>query len=244
MLFKAILVSRDPGSAPLISSAFRGAVVDIRHIPSTEEALQAIAQSKFDAIIVDYESVPESVEILRAVRTSKSNQRTIAFAILPSNASAKEIFADGANFILTRPVTAEMVTAAVRAAHGLIVSERRRYLRHPIDSSCWMKGDDGEFQLGLLNVSEGGMAAGISELTARSLSGQLRFRFFLPDSTIPMDGKAELAWYREGYAGFRFISLAATSKDELTKWLSRRFAVAEAEAVGKSPTSPAVVIVR
>jgi c-di-GMP-binding flagellar brake protein YcgR len=159
---------------------------------------------------------------------------------VPSNASAKEIFGHGANFILTRPVTAEVVIAALRAAHGLIVSERRRYLRHSIDSSCWMKSDHGEFQLGLLNVSEGGIGADMSEFTAKRLNGQLRFRFFLPESDVPIDGKAELAWYREGHAGFRFTTIASTSKDELSKWLSRRFDVAAAEAVGKSAQSAVV----
>jgi ActR/RegA family two-component response regulator len=242
MLLQAILVSQDIGSAALISSAFRGAVVDIRHVRNSEEALQAITQSKFDAVIVDYESVPESISILQAMRRSKSNQRAIAFAIVPSNASAKEVFGQGVNFILTRPVTAEVVTAALRAAHGLIVSERRRYLRHSIDSSCWVKSDHGEFQLGLLNVSEGGIGADMSELTAKSLTGQLRFRFFLPESAVPIDGKAELAWYRDGHAGFRFTTLASTSKDELSKWLSRRFDVAAAEAVGKSVRSAAVSV--
>ena len=240
MLLQAILVSRDVGSAALIASAFRGAVVDIRQVRDLEEALQTIEHSKFDAMIVDYESVPESAEILRTLRKSKSNQRTIAFAVVPSNACANEIFGHGANFVLTRPVTAEMVTAALRAAHGLMISERRRYLRHPIGSSCWIKSDRGEFQLGLLNVSEGGIGADMSESTAKSLRGELRFRFFLPDNDVPIDGKAELAWYRDGQAGLRFTALASKSQDELTKWLSRKFDVAAAEAVGKSLHSPAM----
>jgi DNA-binding NarL/FixJ family response regulator len=234
MLLQAILVSRDVISTALISSAFRGAVVDIRYVRETEEALQLIAKSKFDALIVDYQSVPESAALLSALRKSKSNQRAIAFAIVNSQASAKDIFSNGANFILTRPVTAEIVTASLRAAHGLMVSERRRYLRHAIDSSCWLKTDRSEFQIGLHDVSEGGIGAEVAQFTAEQLNGPVLFRFFLPDSSVPIDGKAHVAWKREGKVGFQFTTLKRESRDELIRWLSRRFDVVAAEAVGKA----------
>ena len=231
MLLQAILVTRDAVCAALVSSAFRGAVVDVLVVPDLLAATNAITEGKWDAVIVDYESVSEAASVFSALRRSKSNQRAIGFALSPKAMSAAELYNDGANFVIEKPLNAERLVAALRAGHALMVTERRRYLRHPIEGSCWLKSDRGEYQLNLVNVSEGGLCVEIADLTAKGLDGSARFRFFLPGSNVPIHGKATLAWYRNGRAGMRFSSLSRDSRDELVRWLSRHFDLASAEAL-------------
>ena len=235
MLLQAMLASRDPGSAALIGSAFRGAVVGIRVVRTLEEARSAITQCKFDAVMVDYESFQESEQVLLALRRSGSNQRAIAFALTYNNAHAKAIYEAGANFILHKPLDAESITQALRAAHGLMASERRRYLRHEISGACFLRTSKGsEFNLDLTNVSEGGIGFSLTDYTASQLEGEIRFRFYLPDGDLAIEGKGTLAWVREGRGGMQFTSIANASRAELNRWLLRRFDVVAAEAVARS----------
>lgn len=233
MLLQAILVSRESISSALVSSAFRGAVIDISVLRDPAEAEQLITQRKCDALIVDYTSIPESADLLATLRRTRSNQQAIAFAIVEHSTSAKEVCAHGANFILEKPLSAEHISAALRAAHGLMTRERRRYLRHDVSGTCWVKCETGEFHLELKNVSEGGMGIEIADFTAQQLSGELRFRFFLPDSEVPIVGKAQLAWSREGCGGIQFTSMADASRTELDRWIGKHFDVANATAAGK-----------
>lgn len=232
MLLQAMLASRDPGSAALISSAFRGVVVGIRVVRTLDEARTAIDQCKFDAVMVDYESFQEPDEVLRCLRRSRSNPHAIAFALTHPSANPKEIYEAGANLILHKPLHAENITQAIRAAHGLMVNERRRYLRHDLGGACFIRTAKGsEFNFDLVNVSEGGIGFTLSDFTAQQLDGELRFRFYLPDGEIAIEGKGRLAWSREGRAGLQFTALAVTSRAELNRWLARKFDVVAAEAV-------------
>jgi DNA-binding response OmpR family regulator len=236
MLLQAILVSRDPVSSALISSAFRGAVIDVSVLRDATEAERLITLRKCDALVVDYTNVAESAELLGTLRRTKSNQRAIAFAIVDYGTSAKDICAHGANFILEKPLSAEHISAALRAAHGLMTRERRRYLRHDLSGNCWVQCEKSEFQLELKNVSEGGIGVELADFTAQQLNGELRFRFFLPDSEVPIAGKAQLLWNREGRGGIQFTSIATASRGELDRWIGKRFDVANAIAVGKVST--------
>jgi DNA-binding response OmpR family regulator len=235
MLLQAMLASRDPGSAALISSAFRGVVVGIRVVRTLDEARVAINQCKFDAVMVDYESFHESDEVLRCLRRSRSNPHAIAFALSRPSVDAKAIYDAGANFILHKPLHAENITQAIRAAHGLMVNERRRYLRHDLGGACFIRTANGsEFNLDLVNVSEGGIGLTLSDFTAQQLDGELRFRFYLPDGEVAIEGKVRLAWVRNGRAGLQFTSLASSSGAELSRWLAHKFDVIAAEAVMRS----------
>jgi DNA-binding response OmpR family regulator len=233
MLLQAILVSRDAIASALVASAFRGAVIDISVVRDSAEAQRLITQRKCDALIVDYTSIPEAASLLATLRRTRSNQRAMAFAIVERGTSVKDVCDHGANFILEKPLSAEHISAALRAAHGLMTRERRRYLRHDVSGTCLVKCDKGEFQLELKNVSEGGLGIEIADFTVQQLSGELRFRFFLPDSDVPIAGKAQLAWTREGRGGIQFSSFASASRDELERWIAQRFDVANAIAAGK-----------
>jgi DNA-binding NarL/FixJ family response regulator len=235
MLLQAMLASCDPGSAALISSAFRGVVIGIRVVRTLEEARTAIAQCKFDAVMVDFESFHEPGEVLRCLRRSRSNPHAIAFALTHPGRNAKGIYDAGATFIVHKPLHAENITQAIRAAHGLMVNERRRYLRHEIGGACSFRTAQGsELNLDLVNVSEGGIGFTLSDFTAQQLDGELRFRFYLPDGEFAIEGKGSLVWARNGRAGLQFSSLASLSRAELNRWLARRFDVVAADSVLRS----------
>lgn len=229
MLLQAILVSRDVGSTGLITSAFRGAVIDIRVVREIDEVVHAITATKFDALIADYGSVPEAPQVLAALRKSPSNHGAIAFAVIDAQTDTSAILQGGADFVLQKPLNAERVTDILRVARERMLRERRRYLRHGVEAACWMKGRNGESHAQLRNVSEGGIGIEVAE--SALLEADLRFRFTLPDADVPIDGKGELAWTREARAGIRFTALTTSSRETLQAWLDRRFDRASAEAL-------------
>lgn len=233
MLLQAMMVSKDPGSMTLVSGIFRGAVIDIQIFRDPDEANTAMTRAKYDAVIVDCTSVPEWHALLTALRKTKSNPRAVAFAVVDEIIGAASAYQSGANLVIEKPLRAEKLAATVRAALGLMARERRRYLRLPLRSVCFLRTEFGELELDIVDVSEGGMAVELSEMNARNVRGALGFRFHLNGASSAIQGKAEMAWTRGGRAGFRFTSLGGASSTELEQWIARHFELAHALSVNQ-----------
>jgi hypothetical protein len=128
----------------------------------------------------------------------------------------------GANFALDKPLSIERTTRSVRAAHGLIVRERRRYYRHLVNVTGVIIVDGiTELPVSVTTISEGG----VSIECARELDegGAARLKIILPGSKKPLDLKGEVIWAsQEGRAGIRFQVVPVEAKKELESWLAKR----------------------
>src|SRR5262249_22548117 len=157
------------------------------------------------------------IRALEELRRGKMNKSVIAFALLNDRAAMKSAYEAGANFVLQHPVSADAVTRSLRAAHGLILRERRRYHRHRVKGTAYLVlGSDQELQAEIINVSEGGMSAKVRQMTKQKPAGAVKIRFSLPDSAVEVEGKGEISWCRDdGRMGIRFTQLRHASRSEL-----------------------------
>lgn len=221
-MLKALLLTRDQEILRVIRRVLDTVTIDLETVTSTDAARQIIARRKFDAVMVDCDDVQSGCDVIRELRNGRSNAKSIVFAITNKITTVKNAFEIGANFVLEKPITVDRATRSLRAAHGLIMRERRRYHRHEVQTNAYLSyGTMRDVPMPLNNISEGGV--GIATSRTPDMKGSVLMRFDLPGCKRSLEARGEFVWTNEhGRVGVRFTSLAPTSKLDLDTWLSRQ----------------------
>lgn len=221
MALQALLLSNDPEVLKTIRRALDSVNIDLQLCHSAEEAGHILKRRKYDSILVDCD-VRNAPAVLRDLRKGKSNKSCIAFALINQATSIQQAFEMGANFVLDKPLAMDRTARSVRAAHGLIMRERRRYHRHLVHATGTIIVDAGtEIPVGITNISEGGIS--IECVRHLDEGGAARLKFLLPGSKKLLEIKGEIAWAGpDGRAGIRFQVLPVAAKEELEEWMEKR----------------------
>jgi len=179
--------------------------------------------SKFDAIILDCE-VEGASALLRAVRATPSNSRALTFAIVNGDDGLHTAFEAGANLALQKPISLDRARSSLRAAYGLIMQERRRYFRHPLDIVVRVIPNERlQFLASALNISEGGMAIKCND--DLQLHAVVKLLFLLPGQKSETELRAIVVWKdTRGHAGVRFEQMSAATRQQLNEWLEAQTA--------------------
>jgi len=241
MELKCLLLCRDPETVRV----FRRALDDLEIVAEVSNAataaLDLLDTSKFDAIIVDCDEVAGGTEVLTGIQQSPSNKRAIAVAVINGTTSMRSAFEMGAHFALEKPVSLERACRALRAAHGFMVTEQRRYFRHAVDTRATLSfGVVKDLSCKVTNISDGGMAVALAEQISASWMVDVRFQ--LPGIPDVLEAKGEFAWSDgDGHAGIRFVYVSIDTKRWLNKWLSERRDECESNPGKRNSRRPAVV---
>ncbi len=197
-----------------------------------DHAVGRVGCKRYEAVFVDCASL-DSGELL--ARIAGMNRRTLVFALASGSIDAREAGRCGANFILEKPLTPESLLKALRAAYGLMVSERRRYFRHSVSFAVMITTEKFPELIAMaVNVSQGGMAVRSAIPVAQK--GKVLLRFELPSSDRTLSAESEIRWTRDDLLGFEFLRMARRDREELVTWLGEQY-----EAAGDTPPLPAVV---
>jgi CheY-like chemotaxis protein len=234
MSLHAFILTRDREVFTTLLPILQAATLKVEGCFSPGEALAKLQKNKYDAILIDCASVPDAGDVLEALRNGRSNKRAIAFAITEDPDESRRAFKAGANFVIEHPLTAERVTRSLRAAHGLIVRERRRYFRTPLDTPIAVQHGQSSHRWNITDVSEGGLSAVVPMDLSTLPKGQLNISFKMPHSVMPIEGKAEIMWSRTGRVGLRFTTLTPQSRAELDRTMAKRFEDSERLSVRAS----------
>ena len=226
----ALSVTNDYAAFHLIRRAFSELGVEMVHHDNVDTAFAALASNKFDAVVVDCDDMIGAREVLLELRKLPSNRRSIVFAMINGVTNVQQAFELGANFVLNKPLTGDRIRRSVRAAHGLISNERRRYYRCPTSSIVSLQLGDAQSPttVEMVNLSEGGMAVRTAQPLA--VETPVRFSFKLPLGTKPIEGKGAVAWSSPGLCGVTFLYLSRTQKDEIQQYIAARY---EQDAAGE-----------
>jgi hypothetical protein len=214
----ALLVSNDPTTVHLLSEALQALSIspDVCHdLPAAEGLL---TRRKFDAVMVDFQLGDQSGRILDKVRHSSSNGTAVTFAITDS--AQGTAFQPSSAFVFERPLSATSIRRTLKPAYGLILRERRRYFRCPVEVPVTIQRQDmQELRCKSVNISGGGMA--ISTFVPLIPGEKVRVKFTLPDQTVPLLAESTICWSKTGHLGVRFLSISDEHKSDLQTWLSQ-----------------------
>ena len=222
MVLQSLLLCRDPDMLRIFRRALDDLGIGLDVATTAESALDRLNRNKFDAIIVDCDDVAGGADVLTGIQQAPSNKRALAIAVINGATSMRAAFEMGAHFALDKPGTLERMQRALRAAHGFMVTEQRRYFRHAVDARAYLSfGVVKELACKVTNISDGGMAVVLTEQISPSWAVEVRCQ--LPGIPDMLEMKGEFAWSDgRGKAGIRFIYIPAESKRLLGKWLVER----------------------
>lgn len=183
-------------------------------------ALGLLNSRKFEALAVDFKLGVQANAIIEKIRLSPSNRTAVIFAISDSDAETAAAHKAGANFVLRRPLTPESIDRNMKVAYGLIVRERRRYFRCPVEIPVVISRPDAEIRGKTVNISEGGIAINTSVPLGPGIEVQVEFT--LPGQHSRFVVGAAVCWCKNTYLGLQFTSLSPQLSSELQEWLAKR----------------------
>lgn len=192
--------------------------------PRAGEEIGGNSGHRYDAVIVDFD-VPGADQFLRDMRSLSNNAHALTFAIVNREIGLPTAFAMGANLALQKPISLESARSSLRAAYGLIMQERRRHFRYPIETLVMMNLDEHTTVVATTtNISEGGMALKCDRNLP--LNGLVKLSFSLPGVKGEIVARATVVWEDSiGHAGIRFEKFARDSRESLSDWLQKQTSV-------------------
>ncbi len=221
MSVEILLLSSDLALLNVVRRVCDEAGMALQLATDAPEAEEMLARAKFDGLIVDCDDVPAAAAVIQNLRKGVSNRSAVVFAVRNcAGTTVRHAFELGANFVLDKPVNVERATRCMRAAQGLLIRERRRYFRVPVEIPVELSFADGKtVSATIANLSEGGMSLRTALPIPR---GTVKFSFTLPDTRIKVEGKGEVSWALapNDRAGIHFVYLPDATERELIIWLN------------------------
>ncbi|MGC1434504.1 MAG: PilZ domain-containing protein [Terriglobales bacterium] len=216
-----LLVSNDAATIGQLSESMRQLAMSPEICEDVQAALGLVDQRKYEAVMVDLQVGGQASAVLEKVRRSRSNRTAVLFTISSTDAETASAFKAGSNFVLMRPLSPASIDRNLKVAYGLIVRERRRYFRCPVEIPATIsKPPTPEIHGRIVNISEGGIAVATSVSLEPGIKVQVQFT--LPGHETPFAVDATICWCKETYLGLQFTSLTPDLTSELQEWLSRR----------------------
>lgn len=222
MPLEAMILCQDAEALKVLRRVCDELKIHSENATRPERARELLAKRRFDAVIVDCDDLAGGPEVLKALRHTPSNKRSLAFAVVNGKTSVRDSYDLGANFVLDKPLVFERVVRSFRAAHGLMMRERRRYYRNPLkEATVQLNLADGrQVRATLVNLSEGGMAFETKEKFI--LNTGVGVKFSLPRTANVIEAKAEVSWMRSDLIGVRFLHMQQKMQRDLEQWVAQQ----------------------
>jgi len=225
---RVLLVSNDAIAIEQLSESMQRFALFPEQCPDVPAALERLKRAKFEAVVVDFRLGSQAGAVLEGARQSASNEHAVVFTVSDSEVEAAEAFKAGSTFVLRRPLSADSIALSLKAAYGLIVRERRRYFRCPVEVPVAILRTAMQTVYGhTVNISEGGMS--VTAAVPLGSGDQARLHFNLPGGDFQFVLESTVCWAKEGRLGLQFLSPHQTSR--LQEWLSRRLEEAMPQSV-------------
>ncbi|MGB2590384.1 MAG: PilZ domain-containing protein [Candidatus Acidiferrum sp.] len=214
-----LLVSKDYATLTAVSGGVKKHGAKLGLAPTAEEARDYLDRKKIDGIFVDMQ-VRGALELIESVRKGPTNAKAAVFGCVQSAKETTGALNAGANFVLRAPLSVEGVALHITIAKEIMLRERRKYFRHPVNLALTVKDNGAEQHGRITNLSEGGMAVRTGKRLKQAAG--IEFRFELAFGA-EISGKGLVAWTNaEGMAGVLFQTLHGIGRGHLGAWLTAR----------------------
>jgi len=224
MALTSLLVCADAEAVQVLSRIFQDLSIEVETCGDPHAAQIRIDEQHFDALVVDCQDEPGAAALIKCVRNSPSHRNSIVIGLVNARNQVKDIFTQGANFLLYKPVSRERALHSIHAARGLLRQERRVQRRIPAHASAAVSYPGKEDAAAtIVELNESGL--GIRTTDQLPPSGKVYFQFALPgqESVIRLAG--EVMWRNAaGRVGVRFVNVPQVSKRALQRWVQEQSA--------------------
>jgi CheY-like chemotaxis protein len=237
MALTSLLVCSDAQAVQVLGRILQDLGITVESCGDLRMARARLEDRPFDALLVDCQDGPAAVELIAQARNTPNNKTTVAIAIVSEQKEECPIFAEGANFVLYKPISRERAAHSMRAARDLMRSERRIRSRIPVQASTSITyADKEDVPAALVDLSEDGIAfRSDSKLPPYC---KVYFQFALPGNTSLVRLSGEVMWQdSSGRVGIRFAQVPRASRHLLNDWLQAKLSSHSEVAASRSPVS-------
>ena len=219
---RVLLVSGDIQTIDTLCESMGKMAMHVDVCPDFASATSKLCHSKFEALVVDFKERAEALDLLKKSRQMTSHKAAVVLAILNTNDEMPSAFRAGASFVLVKPLSTSVLLRTLRISYPLMVSEKRRSFRCPVQVPVYVSlGSQPEFLATSINISEVGIA--LSGSTGLQVGDRAALRLTLPHTQAAAKITAEVCWCDPaGQAGMEFIQVSAEVKEQLIAWLAAR----------------------
>ena len=189
---------------------------EVLYLPNAAAASELSKQRRFDLGIYD-EEVRGALEV--ADYSNKSLHR-VAIGLLSERRSGLET---PLHFVLRKPLNAELLDKAVKAAFAPIAADRRASFRHDANiqiASCLLHYRDNSRHLHgatVVNISLTGLCVETNEMLPQH--SEMEFVLPLPSSYGRVHVTGRVVWsHASGRSGIKFMDVHASDQRKLEDW--------------------------
>lgn len=219
---RVLLVSGDIRTIDILCDCMEQMAMHVEVCSDIGSASRKLCHGKFEAVVVDFKDQAETLEFIKQTREMTSHKGAVVLAILNCSSELPEAFRTGANFALVRPLLPAILVRTLRAARPLMVLERRRYCRCPLQIPIYLSSiSRPEFMATTIDISSGGMAFASS--IPLQVGENINLRITLPGMDRPATISSEVCWTdNAGRMGLEFVRLPAPVAEGLKSWIADR----------------------
>ncbi len=242
MALSSLVVCADKNAVQVLAQILHELSIEVEHCADLSAAASRLAAQHFDAVVVDCKDQTASIELIAAVRKFPVNKTALIIGLVDGREQVRDIFGEGANFIVYKPVSVERAGSSLRAARGLMAREKRAKLRVSLHSPASIAyGTAENVAATLLDLSEDGLA--IQSERRLPVRCKVYFQFDLPGGKSAVRLSGDVVWQdSSGRVGIRFVDVPQASRRTLSEWIKgslARLATAERTAPTVAPQAPA-----
>jgi CheY-like chemotaxis protein len=219
---RVLLVSDDIQIIDTLCQIMEQMAMHVEVCSDLGSASRKLCHGKFEAVMVDFNNKAEGLEFIKKPREMTSHKGAVVLAILNSNNEMPSAFRAGANFVLVKPLLPALLMRTLRASYPLMVRERRRYYRCPLQIPIRVSSATRqEFVATSVNISEGGMA--LASPVPLQVGEKINLKLTLPGTESAAKISSEICWADDtGRVGLEFLQIPARVVEQLQAWLSDR----------------------
>lgn len=237
---RLLLVTDDLETINFLCHVLQRLAISVEICSDTPSAAGKLCRAKFEAVVIDFREQKAAEELVQTISESVAHKACIRFALLPASPAMERVADLPVHFSIRRPLSSIEVIRMFKAAYPMMVRERRRCFRAPVEVSVKLARVSGVSANGnTVNISEGGMA--ITSSAGLSVGEQVRITVHLPGSPAAISAHAEVCWTKDDRCGLQFCSLPSKTQEALQQWLAKRLDASLPERPAAEPlTKPAI----
>jgi len=187
MQLRILAVDSQPETLQTFTSTVSALGFEVVALADAGEAGHRVSTEKFDLVALAAEMPGlDGFELARQVRQSPPNEGVpILMFIAPGASEAmRRGFELGVTFYLEKPLDAEKLRGLFSAARGLILQQRRRYVRLPLRVGVRCLDEDAQFLTRSIDLAQGGIL--LEDSGNREVGDRVLVEFSLPGIHNPL----------------------------------------------------------
>ena len=187
MPLRILAVDDEPEALELFKSIVGPLGYDVLALADSREAAQRVMTEKFDAVALDVHMPNlDGFELTERIRASKLNGAVpiLMFTGYDSLETMRRGFQAGVTFYMAKPLSLKNLRGLFGAARGLMIQERRRYIRLPLRTRVDCRCGGKHFQTRSMDLAQGGILLKPSGGLAEGNIAEIEFT--LPGASQPL----------------------------------------------------------